>query len=325
MQYGTMPTTVKGIHHVTALARDPQENVDFYSGVLGLRLVKKTVNFDAPDVYHLYYGNEVGQPGTILTFFPFPDAGRGKRGAGEISAVSFLAPSLSLEFWAVHLSKQGVRFDGPVTRFGEQLVSFEDPEGMRIEMVFADGKDSGESSWDGGAVPRDSAIRRIRGVTLMLRDRGRTEEVLTGTLGFRAAGREGDHFRFNVGEGGAECAIDILTSAGSPRAGQSAGSVHHIAWRTPTGKEQLEWRQKIQEAGLFVTDVLDRNYFQSIYFREPGEVLFEIATDPPGFTVDELPAELGTHLKLPPWLEPERTRIERALPPVRVADTRSGQ
>jgi glyoxalase family protein len=159
----------------------------------------------------------------------------------------------------------------------------------------------------------------------MLRDRGRTEEVLTGTLGFRAAGREGDRFRFNVGEGAAECAVDILTSPGTPRASQSAGSVHHIAWRTPTGKEQLEWRQKIQEAGLFVTDVLDRNYFQSIYFREPGEVLFEIATDPPGFTVDELPAELGTHLKLPSWLEPERARIERTLPAVRVVDTRTGE
>lgn len=325
MHSGAMPTTVQGIHHVTALASDPQKNVDFYTGVLGLRLVKKTVNFDAPDVYHLYYGDEAGQPGTILTFFPFPDAARGKKGTGEISAVAFLAPPLSLEFWAGHLSRHEIRFDGPFSRFGEQFVSFDDPEGMQIELVFSGGAETGDRAWGGSAIPRESAIRRLGGVTLRLRDSGPTGEVLTETLGFRAAGREGERMRFSVGEGAAESAIDILTSPGTPRASQSAGSVHHIAWRTPGGEEQRAWRDKIQEAGLFVTDVLDRSYFQSIYFREPGEVLFEIATDPPGFTVDETPAELGTHLKLPPWLEPERARIERVLPPVSVRDIRPGR
>ena len=320
-----MPVAVQGIHHVTALASDPQTNVDFYTGVLGLRLVKKTVNFDAPEVYHLYYGDEVGHAGTVLTFFPFPEASRGTRGTGEISAVAFLAPPRSMEFWAGHLSRHGVRFDGPLSRFGEEFVSFEDPEGMMIELVFSAGGENGDSPWDGSAVPRESAIRRLGGVTLMLRDGGATEEVLTGTLGLRVAGREGERLRSYVGEGAAESAVDLLTSPGTPRGIQSAGSVHHIAWRTPTGEEQRRWRQRIQETGLFVTDVLDRSYFQSIYFREPGEVLFEIATDPPGFTVDETPAELGTHLKLPPWLEAERGRIERVLPPVRLRDARRGR
>jgi glyoxalase family protein len=320
-----MPAAVTGIHHVTAIASDPQKNVDFYTGVLGLRLVKKTVNFDAPDVYHLYYGDEVGHAGTILTFFPFPGASRGKMGTGEISAVAFVVPPPSVDFWAEHLARHGVRFDGPFSRFGEKLVSFEDPEGMNIELLFSEGAEAGDRPWEGSAIPRESAIRRIGGVTLLLRDGGPTGEVLVGTLGFRPAGREGERIRFNVGEGEAEAAIDILTSPGTPRGRQSAGSVHHIAWRTPTGEEQREWRRKIQEAGLFVTEVRDRSYFQSVYFREPGEVLFEIATDPPGFTVDETPAELGTHLKLPPWFEPERARIERVLPPVRVRDIRPGR
>jgi glyoxalase family protein len=325
VNFGAVPTTVQGIHHVTALASDPQKNVDFYTGVLGLRLVKKTVNFDAPDVYHLYYGDEIGHAGTILTFFPFPDASPGKRGTGEISAVAFLVPPPSLDFWAEHLSRHGVRFDGPFSRFGERFVSFEDPEGMNIELVFSGGGETGDRPWEGSAIPGESAIRRIAGVTLLLRDGGPTGELLTGTLGLRAAGSDGERTRFNAGEGAAESAIDILTSPGTPRGTQSAGSVHHIAWRTPNGEEQQKWRQKIQEAGLFVTDVLDRSYFQSIYFREPGEVLFEIATDPPGFTVDETPAELGTQLKLPPWLEPGRPGIERVLPPVSVRDIRPGR
>jgi glyoxalase family protein len=317
-----MPAAVTGIHHVTALASDPQKNVEFYTGVLGLRLVKKTVNFDAPDVYHLYFGDEVGHAGTILTFFPFPEASRGKRGTGEVSAVAFLVPPPSLDFWAEHLSRHGVRFDGPIPRFGEQFVSLEDPDGMNIELVFSGGGETADRLWEGSAIPRVSAIRRIAGVTLLLRDSGPTAELLTGTLGLRAAGREGERLRYNVGEGAAESAIDILTSPGTPPGSQSAGSVHHIAWRTPTGEEQREWRGKILEAGLPVTEVVDRSYFQSIYFREPGEVLFEIATDPPGFTVDETPAELGSHLKLPPWLEPGRARIERVLPPVIVRDIR---
>jgi glyoxalase family protein len=311
-----MPTALGGIHHVTALAADPQRNIDFYTGVLGLRLVKLTVNFDAPDVYHLYYGNDTGEPGTILTFFPFPDASRGKRGTGEIAAVALLAPEGSLGFWAAHLSQHGIRFDGPFLRFGEQYVSFEDPDGMTLELVFGGGGEPPGRDRPENPVPRASALRRIRGVTLLLRDSVRTEAILSATLGLRRAENEGGRVRYLIGGEDSESAVDIMTEPSTSRASQSAGSVHHIAWRTPSGGEQLLWREKIRAAGLFATEVLDRSYFHSIYFREPGEVLFEIATDPPGFTIDEKPEELGTGLKLPPWLEPERRRIERLLPPV---------
>jgi glyoxalase family protein len=310
-----LPDTVHGIHHVTALASDPQGNVEFYTGVLGLRLVKQTVNFDAPDVYHLYYGDETGQPGSVMTFFPFPGSARGKRGTGEISAVTFLAPERSLEFWAGRLSRHDVPFDGPLTRFGEQYISFEDPDGMRIDVVFS-GEGTGVRHWAGSPVPGDSAIGRIRGVTLFLRDGSRSGELLTQTLGFRASGKEGGRTRYAVGEPSAESTVNIEESPGAARARQSAGSVHHVAWRARQDEEQGEWKIKIENAGLIVTDVLDRRYFRSIYFREPGEVLFEIATDPPGFTVDEPLPELGTHLRLPPWLEPGRDRIERSLPPL---------
>jgi glyoxalase family protein len=316
-----MLNQVNGIHHVTALARDPGENIGFYTGILGLRLVKKTVNFDAPDVYHLYYGDELGQPGTILTFFPFPDATRGSRGAGEVSAVAFLAPAGSLEFWSGHLSRHGIHFDGPITRFGERSIAFQDPDGMRVELVFSENAESRERYWTGSAIGRGDALRRLRGVTLQLRDSGRTADLLTGPLGFRPGGSEGILIRFLAGEGAAESAVDIERSPDAPRARQSAGSVHHVAWRTDSVETQRQWRERLTEGGLQVTEVIDRNYFHSIYFREPGGVLFEIATDPPGFTVDESPGELGTGLKLPSWLEPQRGRIERTLPPVRSGGT----
>jgi glyoxalase family protein len=309
-----MPASVGGIHHVTALAADPQGNIDFYTGVLGLRLVKKTVNFDAPDVYHLYYGNDTGEPGTILTFFPFPDAARGKKGSGEISAVAFAAPAASAGYWADHLSRHGVHFEGPASRFGGEYIAFEDPEGMGIEIVFAGGGLARDQEWS--PVPRESAIVRIAGVTLVLRESARTADVLTLTLGARVVGREGVRERYLVGEGGSSAAVDLVESPGLPRGTQSAGSVHHIAWRTPTAEDQLEWRMKAGGAGIPVTEVLDRKYFRSIYFREPGGVLFEIATDPPGFTVDEAAADLGKSLKLPAWLEPDREKLERLLPPV---------
>ena len=311
-----MATSVGGIHHVTALAADPQRNIDFYTGVLGLRLVKKTVNFDAPDVYHLYYGNATGEPGTILTFFPFPGAARGKRGTGEIAAVALTAPVASLGFWADHLSRHGVHFEGPASRFGTESIAFEDPEGMVLEIVFA-GEGAGPER-EGSPVPCESALRGIAGVTLLLRARGRTADLLSRTLGARALGSEGERDRYTVGEGDATAAVDLVESPGLGHATQSAGSVHHIAWRTPTADDQREWRVHIGEAGIPVTDVLDRKYFHSIYFREPGGVLFEIATDPPGFTVDETDADLGKSLQLPSWLEPDRGKLERLLPPVHI-------
>ncbi len=311
---------IHGIHHITALASDPQANLDFYAGFLGLRLVKQTVNFDAPDVYHLYYGDEVGRPGTILTFFPFPDAARGKRGTGETSAVAFSIPAGSLEFWVERLAERGIDFSGPLRRFGEEVISFDDIDGMKVELV-ADPAVDEVAGWQGSAVGARHAIRRFHGVTFTHRDLGGPAAFLTDVMGFARAGEEGNRHRFVAGPDGARAGIDILVDPAAPPARQSAGSVHHIAWRAKDDQEQLAWRKDLLKAGASPTPVIDRSYFHSIYFREPGGVLFEIATDPPGFAVDETVEALGTHLKLPPWLESERPHIERHLPPITVPAT----
>lgn len=306
---------IQGIHHITALASDPQRNVDFYVDVLGLRLVKRTVNFDAPDVYHLYYGDETGQPGTVLTFFPFPDAARGKRGIGEISAVAFDVPEGSMDYWVTRLSTFGIHLNGPETRFNKRVLSFEDPDGMTIELVFS-GPHPNYRHWHGSPVLEEFAIRRFSGATLMLGAREETAALLQKTLGFAFAGQSGNRFRYTIGQSSHEAAIDLVVNSTLPFARQSAGSVHHIAWRVADSASQLEWREKLVDTGTHTTEVLDRNYFQSIYFHEPGGVLFEIATDTPGFTVDEPIEELGMHLKLPAWLEPDRSKLERILPPL---------
>jgi glyoxalase family protein len=297
--------SILGIHHVTSLARDPQRNLEFYTGFLGLRLIKQTVNFDAPDVYHLYYGDEAGRPGTILTFFPFPDAARGKKGAGETSAVAFSVPVGAFSFWIERLSRNGMPFLGPDKRLGESVISFEDPDGMTVELIE-----------DPGVNVPDFAIRRFHGITITHRDAGPTEALLTGALGFAGMGSEGSRHRFLAGTGDGAGKIDIVVNPDAPLARQSAGSVHHVAWRVKDDEEQLQWRPKLQAAGASPTNVVDRCYFHSIYFHEPGGVLFEIATDPPGFAIDETVEALGTRLQLPPWLEPERALIERHLPPL---------
>ena len=307
--------SLPGIHHITALASDPQRNLRFYTGFLGLRLVKQTVNFDAPDTYHLYYGDEVGRPGTLLTFFPFPDAGRGRRGAGETTAVAFSVPPGSSDFWIDRLSSNGIRFDGPGKRFDEEYIRFEDPDGMVVEL-FEDGSANGLPEWKGGSVPAAYAVRKLHGATFTQRDLSAAKTFLTETMGFETGPVEGSRHRFFAGTEGARAAIDIVVDPSAPQALQSAGSVHHIAWRVETDDGQREWRKKLAGAGHGVTQILDRSYFRSIYFREPGGVLFEIATDQPGFAVEENPHELGMHLKLPQWLESNRTRIERVLPPL---------
>jgi len=309
--------SIAGIHHITSLASDPQQNVDFYTTFLGLRLVKQTVNFDAPDVFHLYYGDEIGRPGTILTFFPFPDAARGKRGAGEASAVAFSVPDGSFDFWIERLSRKGIPFLGPETRFEQKVISFEDPDGMRVELL-ENGPAVPNTGWPGSSVGPRSSIRRFHGVTLAHHAAAPTAAFLTDSLGFAAAGTEGNRRRFTAGSGDGEACIDILEDPSAPAARQSAGSVHHIAWRVKNDAEQLEWRQALLKSGTAPSPVMDRQYFHSIYFREPGGVLFEIATDPPGFSVDEAVDSLGSRLQLPPWLEPRRSVIERHLPPLRV-------
>jgi len=316
-----MRKPITGIHHVTAMASDPQANVDFYSGALGLRLVKKTVNFDDPGTYHLYYGDEVGHPGTILTFFPWPMARRGVQGAGQATVTSFSVPQGSLGWWKDRLEGLGVPHEDPHPRFDGEVLTLLDPDGLRLELVTRDAsEDDGRAPWTGGPVPAEHAVRGFDGVTLTEWNPEVTAEVLTDTLGFRPAGQQGDRFRFEAGTGPGASRVDVLASPASARGRISAGTVHHVAWRAADEADQLAWREAVEESGLGVTPVLDRQYFRSIYFREPGGVLFEIATDPPGFTRDETVESLGTALKLPPWLEPERKRIEAVLPPIEMRE-----
>ena len=308
---------ILGIHHVTAIAGDPQRNIDFYTGLLGLRLVKLTVNFDDPATYHLYYGDRVGHPGTILTFFPWPGAPLGRLGTGQLTVTSFSIREASIDFWSERLKSHGVAFQGPSRRFGEQVLSFSDPDGLRLELVaHADVREG--DAWTHGPVPQAHAIRGFFGVTLSEEAFGPTASLLTGTLGFRQVKEQDDRFRFEVGSGGSGSFVDVLSLPGAPHGAVSVGTVHHVAWRTPDDEQQKSWRAKLAQKGLNVTPVIDRKYFHSIYFHEPGGVLFEIATDPPGFTVDEPAEQLGTRLNLPPWLEPLRDEIQQALPKVRV-------
>lgn len=309
-----MHKPIAGIHHVTAMAGDPQANVDFYTGVLGLRLVKRTVNFDDPGTYHLYYGDEVGHPGTIMTFFPWPMARRGVQGAGQATVTAFSVPEGSLGFWTERLGRMGVPFDGPKPRLEEEVLTVLDPDGLRLELVARAG--DGRKPWESGPVPAEHAVRGFDGVTLTEWNLEVTEEVLARVMGFRRVGEERDRVRFETGTGGSGTRVDVLASPAATRGHVSAGTVHHVAFRAADEADQLAWRETIDESGLYVTPVLDRQYFRSIYFREPGGVLFEIATDPPGFTRDEPVESLGTALKLPPWLEASRSQIEATLPPI---------
>ncbi len=313
-----MKKQIGGIHHVTAIARDPQMNVDFYVGVLGLRLVKKTVNFDDPGTYHFYYGDGEGHPGTIMTFFPWPMARLGSRGAGQATVTSFSVPEGSLGWWSERLERLGVEHEAPRPRFDQEVLTILDPDHLHVELVAQAG--DGRAPWDGGPVPAEHAIRGFEGVTLQEWNPDITSEVLTDVMGFRKVAEAGDRIRFEVGDGGPGTRVDVLARPDAPRGNGAAGTVHHVAFRTADDAQQKAWHEDIRNRGLHVSPILDRQYFHSIYFREPGGVLFEIATDPPGFTKDEPEATLGTHLKLPPWLEADRAKIEGMLPPVEVRD-----
>jgi glyoxalase family protein len=309
-----MENKINGLHHITVIAGDPQQNYDFYTNVLGMRFVKKTVNFDAPDVYHLYYADEYGTPGTVLTFFPFPNARRGKRGTGEASIVSFSIPKGSLDFWIERLSKLDVNFDGPEEKLGYKLISFLDPDGMKIELIEDDVEHM--PGWETDDLPRKHSIRKFFGTTLYLENSAGTEDLLQNVFKLEKIS-DGDIIRYFSGEGEHKAMIDIIVNPNSPRAMQSAGSVHHIAWRTESDDSQVMWMNKLNETGYQPTNVIDRNYFYSIYFREPGGVLFEIATDEPGFAVDEDLSALGEELKLPAQYEDRREQIEKILIPLK--------
>ena len=311
-----MSTETSGIHHVTAIGGDPQPNVAFCAGLLGLRMVKRTVNFDDLGTYHLYYGDGAGSPGTIMTYFPWPGARRGRVGSGQLTATSFSVPAASLGYWTERLVGAGVRFEKPEDRFGETVLRFTDPDGLRLELVAA--ADDWREGWADGPVPAEGAVRGFHHVTLVVAEPSRTAGLMIDTLGFRQTGEAQGRKRYEAGEGGPGCIVDVADGTGFPRGTMGVGTVHHVAFRVPNEEGQLELREKVGALGYSVTPVFDRNYFRSIYFREPGGVLFEVATDPPGFAVDEEPEHLGEALKLPAWLEPQRGRIEAALPPLDV-------
>lgn len=309
-----METLINGLHHVTTLAGDTQRNVDFYTDILGLRLVKKTVNFDAPDVYHLYYGNETGSPGTILTFFPYGNLPRGRKGIGQLTYTAFSVPTASLQYWMDRLHERNIPYAGPQKRFSETYLRFEDLDGMGIELVFND--EDQRPGWDNGRIPTESAVRGFHTVTLNESNPDRTVKLLTETMQHTLLGEESGRFRFKAGNGGSGNYVDVLHSPNDVRSLQGAGSVHHVAFSTDSDETQLTIQEQLMTAGYRVTPVQDRNYFNSIYFREPGGILFEVATNPPGFTVDEPLAELGTNLKLPQQYEPRRAVLEKDLPKI---------
>lgn len=312
-----MKTHISGIHHITAIVADPQANVDFYTHVLGLRLVKRTVNFDDPYTYHLYYGDELGRPGTIITFFPWPGGRHGSRGTGQVSATAYAVPEGALDYWAERLTHHDVRFGGPEERFGEQVLSFYDPSGLLLEIVAQPGVEV-RPVWRGGPVLPEYALRGFAGATLTVAARDPTATLLTDILGFRYVAAAGNRTRYAVGEGVAEALVDVVSRPEVPFGQIAAGSIHHIAWRVADDAQQQVWRDTLIRSGFEVTPVRDRQYFHSIYFREPGGVLFELATDNPGFAIDEPPEQLGQHLKLPPWFESRRAEIEAKLPPIMI-------
>ena len=305
-----------GIHHITAIAGDPQKNLDFYAGILGMRLIKLTVNFDDPSTYHLYYGDETGRPGSILTFFPWPDGRRGRPGTGQAASVALEIPSASLGFWIERLLAHHIRYEGPTRRFDQQVLSFADPDGLRLELVTS--LSASGPAWADGPSPPAHAIQGLHGTTIWEdRDLGSTS-FLQDTMGLEEAGEDNGLLRYRSPEGGTGSSVYLRRAAGFWRGAGGVGTVHHVAFRAATDEAQLKKRAEIEALGLGITPVIDRQYFHSVYFHEPGGVLFEIATDGPGFTIDEPLEELGTHLKLPPMYEASRTWIEGVLPPLRL-------
>lgn len=306
-----------GIHHVTGIASDPQRNLDFYGGVLGMRMVKRTVNFDDPTTYHFYFGDEEGSPGSILTFFPWPGSRRGRQGAGQVAVTSFSILPGSVGFWIERFIRYRVQFEHPKTRFDdERVISFKDPDGLMCELVAHPGAEA-RSGWDSRLVPGEHSIRGIYSVTLWQESCDLTGKLLVESMGFEPVREQASIFRYAARDRGPASVVDLRCVPGLWSGSMGAGTIHHVAFRAPDDTAQLATRNELVERGYNVTPQIDRDYFHSIYFREPGGVLFEIATDPPGFTVDEPIDRLGQSLKLPSWLETRRFEIEALLPNIR--------
>jgi len=302
-----------GIHHVTAICTDARRNMAFYTEGLGLRMIKKTVNFDDPSTWHLYFGDETGSPGTALTFFAWGNLPPGHTGIGQTAATAFIIPERSLAYWTGRFAEKGIPHDGPQRRFDQTVVALRDPDGMNLELVATKGARA-LPAWSGGPVPEEHAIRGFSGITLLVAEAEATAQVLTEALGFTEHGREHGRQRFTAVGGPLGTVVDLRADPTAPLGRQGAGSVHHVAFRASDDAAENEMAQAARRLGLRPTDPIDRQYFHSVYFREPGGVLFEIATDGPGFTVDEPKETLGSALKLPTWFEPRRAQIEAALP-----------
>jgi glyoxalase family protein len=307
--------TLGGLHHITAMAADPQRNLAFYTQVLGLRFVKKSVNQDDPGTYHLYYGDNTGSPGSALTFFPWPNLRRGRPGQGQAYATAFSVPAAAQAFWTDRLKKFDVATAPVETRFADQVLAFADPDGLKLELVFTAEPDARVPA-PASDIPAAHALRGFHSTTLALGNATATVALLTELMGYRAVATAGDRTRYTVGAGGPGTYVDVFTDGSIPRGLNGAGTVHHIAFRVADDAAHQAAHHLLQSRGVHVSPIIDRAYFKSIYYREPNGVLFEIATDQPGFTIDEPVETLGTVLGLPPHLEPHRAEIEAALPPL---------
>ncbi len=319
-----MGDNITGLHHITVIAGDPQENLDFYVGILGMRLVKKTVNQDVPGTYHLFYADGAAHAGTDLTFFPWPDMAPGQAGVGLTVEVALAVPVGSLQYWADQLTRHGVEASEPTTRFGEPLLSFADPHGLRLALAETpDPRDF--MPWAKSVVPEAYQIRGLHGVRLLEGNAAPTIDFLADTLGFEEVGEEGGWRRFALPGSRSGRVVDIKELPTERQGTWGTGSVHHVAWRVPDDPTELKVQRLLQSAGRRPTPVIDRFWFKSVYFKEPGGVLFEIATDGPGFGVDEPLDGLGASLVLPPWLEPKRSQIEASLPPLQAPAQVAGE
>jgi glyoxalase family protein len=308
-----MEERILGIHHITAIASSAKKNLDFYTKVLGLRLLKKTVNFDDPGTYHLYYGDEAGSPGTILTFFPYEDARRGKAGTGMATHIGYAVPEGSFDFWMKRFEEHKVSYGRPSEKFGEQYLPFQDPDGLFLELVIPKQADN-RKPWETEEVKAEAATKGFHGVTLTLREADKTAAILTDIFGYTLQDQTGSQYRYSTDAVEGANSIDLVENPNMGRGEGGAGTNHHIAFRVKNEEVLMKFREKVLAKGFNITEKIDRNYFYSLYFREPGGVLFEIATDNPGFAIDESVEELGQKLLLPPQYEPQRAKIEAVLP-----------
>ena len=308
-----MENKILGLHHITAIDNNAKINHDFYTKVLGLRMVKKTVNFDDPNTYHFYYGNENGAPGTILTFFPWEGIGKGYTGTGQATEIGYSVPEGSLDFWANRFKENNITIGEKSERFGEHFLPFQDPDGLNLSLIVPKQKDN-RIVWETNEIKQDTATKGFHNITLTLKSIDKTAKILTDIFGYELISQENNRFRFATNAVENASIVDLLEEPNGKPGYNAAGTNHHVAFRVPNEEVLMNFREKILTENLGITPKINRDYFFSLYFREPGGVLFELATDNPGFTVDEPLAELGTNLKLPKQYENSRELIENTLP-----------